>query len=108
MLGFGVISKKLFGSANDKKVKQAKPLVEKINVLEKKFQRLSDDEIKQKTAELRNRIASGEQLDSLLPEAFANVREAAKRSIGLRAFDTQLIGAIFLHQGNMDLWTMPF
>ena len=102
MLGFGVISKKLFGSANDKKIKQSKPLVEKINNLEEKFKAFSDDEIKQKTDELRSRVTSGETMDNLLPEAFANVREAAKRSIGLRAFDTQLIGAIFLHQGNIS------
>ena len=101
MLGFGVISKKLFGSANDKKIKQSKPLVEKINNLEEKFKAFSDNEIIQKTDELRSRVTSGEALDNLLPEAFANVREAARRSIGLRAFDTQLIGAIFLHQGNI-------
>ncbi|MFL2788929.1 MAG: preprotein translocase subunit SecA [Paracoccaceae bacterium] len=102
MLGFGVISKKLFGSVNDKKIKQSKPLVEKINNLEEKFKAFSDNEIKQKTDELRSRVTSGEALDNLLPEAFANVREAARRSIGLRAFDTQLIGAIFLHQGNIS------
>ena len=102
MLGFGVISKKLFGSGNDKKIKQSKPLVEKINNLEEKFKAFSDNEIKQKTDELRSRVTSGEALDNLLPEAFANVREAARRSIGLRAFDTQLIGAIFLHQGNIS------
>ena len=102
MLGFGVISKKLFGSSNDKKIKQSKPLVEKINNLEEKFKAFSDNEIKQKTDELRSRVTSGEALDNLLPEAFANVREAARRSIGLRAFDTQLIGAIFLHQGNIS------
>ena len=102
MLGFGVISKKLFGSVNDKKIKQTKPLVEKINNLEEKFKAFSDNEIKQKTDELRSRVTSGEALDNLLPEAFANVREAARRSIGLRAFDTQLIGAIFLHQGNIS------
>ena len=102
MLGFGVISKKLFGSVNDKKIKQSKPLVEKINNLEEKFKAFSDNEIRQKTDELRSRVTSGEALDNLLPEAFANVREAARRSIGLRAFDTQLIGAIFLHQGNIS------
>ena len=101
MLGFGVISKKLFGSVNDKKIKQSKPLVEKINNLEEKFKAFSDNEIIKKTDELRSRVTSGEALDNLLPEAFANVREAARRSIGLRAFDTQLIGAIFLHQGNI-------
>ena len=101
MLSFGVLSKKIFGSANDKKIKKVKHLVEKINSLEAEFLVLSDGEILEKTNELKGRVSSGETLDSLLPEAFANVREAAKRSIGLRAFDTQLIGAIFLHQGNI-------
>lgn len=101
MLSFGVLSKKIFGSANDKKIKKVKHLVEKINSLEAEFLVLSDGEILEKTNELKGRVSSGEALDSLLPEAFANVREAAKRSIGLRAFDTQLIGAIFLHQGNI-------
>ena len=102
MLGFGVISKKIFGSANDKKVKQAKPLVEKINALEMDFQSLSDDEIKLKTAELRNRVTSGEALDSLLPEAFANVREAAKRSIGQRHYDVQLFGGLVLLRNKIS------
>ncbi|WP_333713971.1 preprotein translocase subunit SecA [Yoonia sp.] len=101
MLGFGTVAKKVFGSANDRKVKATRPLVDKINALETEFAALSDDGIKQKTAELVERAKGGAKLDDLLPEAFANCREAAKRALGLRAFDTQLIGGIFLHQGNI-------
>ncbi|MDP5086763.1 MAG: preprotein translocase subunit SecA [Yoonia sp.] len=101
MLGFGTIAKKVFGSANDRKVKAARPLVDKINALEPEFAALTDEGIKQKTEELAKRAMSGESLDDLLPEAFANCREAAKRALGLRAFDTQLKGGIFLHQGNI-------
>ncbi|MBQ1204261.1 MAG: preprotein translocase subunit SecA, partial [Loktanella sp.] len=101
MLGIGSIAKKVFGSANDRKVKTARPLVAKINALEAEFQALSDDALKAKTQEFRDRANNGESLDNLLPEAFANCREAARRALGLRAFDTQLTGGIFLHQGNI-------
>ena len=101
MLGFGTIAKKVFGTANDRKVKAARPLVDKINALEPEFEALSDEGIKTKTEELAKRAMGGESLDALLPEAFANCREAAKRALGLRAFDTQLKGGIFLHQGNI-------
>ncbi len=101
MLGLGTLKKKVFGTPNDRKVKAVRPLVEKINALEEEFEKLSDDEIKDRTEALATRAQSGEKLDDLLPEAFANVREAAKRALGLRAFDTQLIGGIFLHQGNI-------
>ncbi len=101
MLGFGTIAKKVFGTANDRKVKAARPLVDKINALEPEFEALSDEGIKAKTEELAKRAMGGESLDALLPEAFANCREAAKRALGLRAFDTQLKGGIFLHQGNI-------
>ncbi|WP_342071836.1 preprotein translocase subunit SecA [Yoonia algicola] len=101
MLGFGTIAKKVFGTANDRKVKAARPLVDQINALEPEFEALSDEGIKQKTEELAKRAIGGESLDALLPEAFANCREAAKRALGLRAFDTQLKGGIFLHQGNI-------
>ncbi|PJI85811.1 protein translocase subunit secA [Yoonia maricola] len=101
MLGFGTIAKKVFGTANDRKVKAARPLVDKINALEPEFEALSDEEIKSKTEELAQRAMGGESLDAMLPEAFANCREAAKRALGLRAFDTQLKGGIFLHQGNI-------
>ena len=101
MLGIGSIAKKVFGTPNDRKIKATRPLVEKINALEPEFEKLSDEGLKQKTAELRQKVAEGASLDDLLPEAFANCREAAKRALGLRAFDTQLMGAIFLHQGNI-------
>jgi len=101
MLGFGTIAKKVFGTANDRKVKAARPLVDQINALEPEFEALSDTGIKDKTEELAKRAMGGESLDDLLPEAFANCREAAKRALGLRAFDTQLKGGIFLHQGNI-------
>ncbi|WP_300011344.1 preprotein translocase subunit SecA [uncultured Roseobacter sp.] len=101
MLGIGTIAKKVFGTPNDRKVKATRPLIEKINALEPEFEKLSDDGIKEKTEELRKRALDGENLDDLLPEAFANCREAARRALGLRAFDTQLMGAVFLHQGNI-------
>ena len=101
MLGFGTIAKKVFGTANDRKVKAVSPLVDKINALEPEFEALTDEGIKDKTESLAKRAMGGESLDDLLPEAFANCREAAKRSLGLRAFDTQLKGGIFLHQGNI-------
>jgi preprotein translocase subunit SecA len=101
MLGLGTIAKKVFGTPNDRKVKSVRPVIEKINALEPEFEKLSDTDIVAKTAELRNRAQNGEALDDLLPEAFANCREAARRALGLRAFDTQLIGGLFLHQGNI-------
>ena len=101
MLGIGTIAKKVFGTPNDRKVKAVRPLIEKINALEPEFEALTDEGIKEKTQELAERAMKGEHLDALLPEAFANCREAAKRALGLRAFDTQLMGGIFLHQGNI-------
>ena len=101
MLGLGSIARKVFGSPNDRKVKSVRPLVAKINALEPEFQALSDEGLKEKTEELAKRAQSGESLDALLPEAFANCREAARRALGLRAFDTQLKGGVFLHQGNI-------
>lgn len=101
MLGIGTLAKKVFGTPNDRKVKATRPLVEKINALEPEFEKLSDEGIKEKTRELAERARGGEDLDALLPEAFANVREAARRALGLRAFDVQLMGGIFLHQGNI-------
>ncbi|MGR3320490.1 MAG: preprotein translocase subunit SecA [Pseudooceanicola sp.] len=102
MLGIGTIAKKVFGTPNDRKVKATRPIVEKINALEEEFQALSDEGLKEKTRELAERAKGGESLDDLLPEAFANCREAAKRALGLRAFDVQLMGGIFLHQGNIS------
>ncbi len=101
MLGIGTLAKKVFGTPNDRKIKATRPLVEKINALEPEFEKLPDQALKDKTAELVERVAKGEKLDDLLPEAFANCREAARRALGLRAFDVQLMGGIFLHQGNI-------
>ncbi|WP_050528143.1 preprotein translocase subunit SecA [Pseudorhodobacter aquimaris] len=101
MLGIGTLAKKVFGTPNDRKVKSVRPLVAKINALEPDFKALTDDEIKAKTHSLAERAQGGESLDALLPEAFANCREAARRALGLRAFDVQLKGGIFLHQGNI-------
>jgi len=101
MLGFGTLAKKVFGTPNDRKVKATRPTVEKINALEAEFEKLSDEGLREKTEELKARHAGGESLDALLPEAFANCREAAKRALGLRAFDVQLMGGIFLHEGNI-------
>ncbi len=102
MLGMNTITKKLFGTTNDRKIKAVRPLVKKINDLEPEFKALNDDQIKAKTEEFKKRISDGESLDAILPEAFANAREAARRTLGLRAFDTQLIGGIFLHQGYIS------
>ena len=101
MLGLGTLARKVFGTPNDRKIKTVRPLVEKINALEPEFQALSDEGLIQKTAEFKSRLQNGETLDAILPEAFANCREGARRALGLRAFDTQLMGGIFLHQGNI-------
>ncbi len=101
MLGIGNIARKIFGTPNDRLVKATRPLVDKINALEPEFQALSDEGLIEKTESFKKRIAEGESLDDLLPEAFANCREGAKRALGLRAFDVQLMGGIFLHQGNI-------
>ena len=102
MLGIGTVARKIFGTPNDRKIKATRPLVEKINALEPEYEALSDDGLIAKTEEFRSRIAGGESLDAVLPEAFANCREAARRALGLRAFDVQLMGGIFLHQGNIS------
>ncbi|MGB3409425.1 MAG: preprotein translocase subunit SecA [Jannaschia sp.] len=101
MLGLGAIAKKVFGTPNDRKVKSTLKTVEQINALEPEFQALSDEGIKDRTEALAKRALQGESLDDLLPEAFANCREAARRALGLRAFDVQIMGGIFLHQGNI-------
>ncbi len=101
MLGFGTLAKKVFGTVNDRRVKAAFPMAEKINALEPEFEALSDEGLIAKTEEFKKRVADGESLDAILPEAFANCREGAKRALGLRAFDVQLIGGMFLHQGEI-------
>ena len=91
----------IFGDANKRYITSLEPTIKKINDLEKDFAVLSAAQLKDKTAEFKKRLADGESLDDLLPEAFAAVREAAKRTIGLRPFDVQLIGGIALHQGKI-------
>ncbi|TJZ86611.1 preprotein translocase subunit SecA [Paracoccus hibiscisoli] len=97
----GNLAKMVFGTPNDRKVKGTRPLVAQINALEEQFRALSDQGLIDKTAEFRTRVAGGASLDDILPEAFANCREGARRALGLRAFDVQLMGGIFLHQGNI-------
>jgi len=102
MLGIGTVARKVFGTPNDRKIKATRPTVAKINALEPETAALSDAQLKEKTVAFRDRITQGESLDALLPEAFAVCREAARRALGLRAFDVQLMGGIFLHQGNIS------
>jgi preprotein translocase subunit SecA len=102
MLGLGKIAKKVFGTPNDRRLREAQTAVDSINSLEEKFSLLSDDDISSKTNEFKKRLEDGETIDALLPEAFANCREAAKRALGLRAFNVQLLGGIFLHRGNIS------
>lgn len=99
MLSF--LAKKIFGSVNERAVKALFLEVEKINAFEPKISKLSDDELKAKTTEFKNRLKSGETLDSLLFEAFAVVREASKRVLKMRHFDVQLVGGMVLHQGKI-------
>ena len=92
---------KIFGTYSEKEVKRVMPIVNKINSLEEEISKFSDEELKGKTQEFKKRISEGETLDDLLPEAFAVVREASKRVLGMRHFDVQLIGGIILHQGRI-------
>jgi len=92
---------KIFGDANEKFLKKLQPVVEKINSLESEFEKFSDEKLKERTAEFKERLKKGKTLDDILPEAFALVREAAKRTLKQRHFDVQLIGGIVLHQGKI-------
>jgi len=98
---FGAFAKKLFGSVNDRRVKGYRPRVEAINALETEYSRLSDDALRQKTIDFREQIAKGASLNDLLVPAFATVREAAKRTLGQRHYDVQLIGGMVLHEGSI-------
>ncbi len=95
------LATKIFGSSNDRVIKSMRPHVAAINALEEKYQKLSDDELRNKTIEFREKIARGTRLDDLMHDAFATVREASKRVFGMRHFDVQLIGGIVLHQGKI-------
>ena len=98
---FKYLIRKIFGTENERYLKSIRPLVTRINELESSIQPLSDADLVAKTAEFKQRVANGESLDSLLPEAFAVVREAGKRALGMRHYDVQLIGGIVLHQGKI-------
>jgi preprotein translocase subunit SecA len=91
----------IFGETNEQQLRKLQPIVDEINRLEPEIQKLSDDQLRAKTDEFKDRLAHGETLDDILPEAFAVVRETARRTIGLRPFDVQLIGGIVIHQGKI-------
>ncbi|MBB2972652.1 preprotein translocase subunit SecA [Mesorhizobium sp. RMAD-H1] len=97
MVSFGGLARKIFGSSNDRRVKGLRPRANEITALEKDYQALSDEALRGKTAEFRAALEKGEKLDDLLPHAFATVREAARRVLGMRPFDVQLIGGMVLH-----------
>ncbi len=97
----GAIAKKVFGSRNERQLRRMRKTVERINALEERTTALSDAELRDLTERFRERVNNGETLDELLPEAFAAVREAARRSLGMRHFDVQLIGGIVLHEGRI-------
>ncbi len=98
---FQALAQRFFGSSNERKLRPHFRRIEEINALEPKFQAMSDEELRAMTPAFRERLAKGETLDSLLPEAFAVVREAAKRTLGQRHFDVQLVGGMVLHEGRI-------
>ena len=97
----GNFLKKLFGSSNDAEIKRLRKTLDKVNALEAEIHALSDEELQAKTPAFKQRLANGETLDALLPEAFAVVREAAQRTLGQRPFDVQVLGGIVPHQGRI-------
>jgi preprotein translocase subunit SecA len=101
MLGLNRVAKAIFGSSNDRYVKSLQPLVRQVNALEPQYEALSDADLADQTRLLRERLAGGDKLDALIPEAFATVREASRRVLGMRHFDVQLIGGIVLHKGEI-------
>jgi preprotein translocase subunit SecA len=101
MLSFGALASKVFGSSNDRKLKKYPPLVTAINKLEPEVAALSDEALRARTDDFRARVKEGTPLEDLIPEAFATVREAAKRTIGQRHFDVQLMGGMVLHEGRI-------
>ena len=98
---FSTVTRKIFGSRNDRLVKQYRKTVTEINNFEASFEALSDEQIKDKASEFRERLKKGETLESLLPESFAVVREASKRALGMRHYDVQLIGGMVLNDGKI-------
>ena len=101
MLSFGALASKVFGSSNDRKLKKYGPIVAQINALEPEVAALSDEALRARTDDFRARVRAGTSLDDLIPEAFATVREGAKRTIGQRHFDVQMIGGMVLNDGRI-------
>jgi preprotein translocase subunit SecA len=99
---FGAVARKLFGSSNERRIRAFRPRVDDINALEKELERLSDDELRARTDAFRKELADGKTLDDLLVPAFATVREGAKRTLGQRHFDVQLVGGMVLHEGRIS------
>ena len=97
----GDIFKKIFGTKNDREVRRIKKIVDAINALEPDYEKLTDEQLKEKTVIFKERLAKGETLDDILVEAFATVREASKRTLGMRHYDVQLIGGVVLHEGKI-------
>ena len=95
------ITSKFFGSSNERQIKKYKPIIEKINNLENELCNLSDEELKSKTKIFKERLLNNESLKNILPEAFATVREASKRTLKQRHFDVQLTGGLVLHEGKI-------
>src|ERR1700690_1376869 len=101
MLGFSGIAQRFFGSANERKLRPYKARVAEINDLEPKFAAKTDEELRGMTGAFKERLAKGETLEDILPEAFAVVREAAKRTLGQRHYDVQMVGGMVLHHGGI-------
>ncbi|MCZ6714611.1 MAG: preprotein translocase subunit SecA, partial [Deltaproteobacteria bacterium] len=96
-----LLATKIFGSANERLLNKLRPLVEQVNSLEQETERLDADELRRRVVDLRQRVEKGEPLDAVIPESFALVREASKRTLGQRHYDVQLLGGIVLHQGKI-------
>jgi preprotein translocase subunit SecA len=101
MVSLGGLARKIFGSANDRRLKSLRPKVDAVNALESEMEALSDEALRERTDTFRKQLADGASLDSLLVPAFATVREAARRALGMRPFDVQLIGGLVLHEGSI-------
>src|SRR3990167_1110056 len=96
------LARKIFGTKNDREIKALKPLVAEINSLESAISNLSDEALRDKTTQFKQKLEQGHTLDDILPEAFAVVREAGKRTLNMRHFDAQLVGGVFLHNGKIS------
>src|SRR5262245_32871990 len=98
----GALARKIFGSSNERRIKAYMPRVAQINAMEKELEKLSDDALRARTVQFKKELAEGKTLDDILVPAFATCREAAKRALGQRHFDVQLIGGMILHEGRIS------